>query len=431
MDAPTDDIIEDPGGSPPSAAANEKQHKPSPLKYRAYLLSSYLYLNLKDDLNLPPALSDIDSGRIATLKLAGEIKTRIGSSTNIKIDGEAVYSTAVFDTGENGHDWAKFNEVFAEYYFLQSTSVLVGKYRRVYGPGLFHNPTDRHNSSKSLPGQSSNTNGAFMTQVNFQKEINRWGIGDIAMTVAYLPQYFENESGLPEKETTTTTLTDEGLEKRNVEWDKKDSGALLRLYGSVFKGDLNLYLYNLERDWQRGFSYVNFVTYWLEFHGEYLNYSKPHTSSLYATSAMAPFQDILVGTRIEPTEDYGLVLEYLNQGDRKHKFAPEPADLKSLMQSNASAEIDMSNLIDMKAFREYVLASLYYRGYKDTYSFYGNAIHNSANHITIWTAKAVANVGDTSSVGFMPFYVQTKKNTPYDDLIPFKWGATAEMQINF
>ncbi|MBL8993518.1 MAG: hypothetical protein JNM63_09275 [Spirochaetia bacterium] len=336
------------------------EKKSSAFKYRLYTYGNFDYLELDTNSTSPAVRTGLIASRTASLSLNGEFTWKPAPFFTLKMDAQAAFSTdfpsntAFFKKGAK--DFVALNEFFVELYPVDFFSFLVGKYRRVFSPGLFANPMDRHNANPSLPGAPVQREGAWLAQASLHLAPTTKFFRDVAFDVAFLPSLYRDDFGLP---TTTNTvrriLPTFTYSETNTNWSPERLGGFLHGYANLFEGDFHLTAYYLETQWQFGFSYARYLGKWLEVHGEGLYYNENHRDGL----GNGGFFDALVGVRVEPTQDIGLVMEYQHLGDHPEDFPSAASERVTFLSGLLFPTDPKSSLIT--PLRDYLTVSVYAR----------------------------------------------------------------------
>ncbi|MDH5721572.1 MAG: hypothetical protein OEZ13_13275 [Spirochaetia bacterium] len=427
-DAPLDDIV-----------FEDKENSTSKyFRYRLFTISYIDYNHLKSDLGSETSiLGQFFEKRGARQEANGEFLFKIPGKFSFKTDVLAQYSTSfsestpLFKSGY--HDYVRLNEFFIEALVAENLSFLAGKYRRIYTPGLFQNPLDLHNPVSALPGQPAKREGAYLAQINYFSDFKNSAFSSGEFTAAYLPMFYQNKYGIvsEKKDSFFTEETQAGvfrLSKERVKYSIKDSGAFLRLYLNLYKGDFNLIYYYLNRQNQGGISYATYLKKYLELHGETIFYEK----SRYQFTAEQPkkniFFDALIGSRIEYSDYTGFIIEYIWRDERPRSIPQNMNEKLTLF----SALLNESRAADfLTPLRDYLVLSFYIREIKDLYSLTLNAIYGLRDNETFSSLRFDIKSGDTAMLSLTAAAALGDSGSFYGGMIPFDYKLSCEALISF
>ena len=404
---------------------------------RVYAISVLDYAHIKSTASPVMINNGLVRERSIAQQLNAEATYKPDQIWTIKGDVQAQFSTAyenatpLYERG--AQDWLRLNEFFIEHYSASSWSVLAGKYRRVFSPGVFQNPMDRHNPVSALPGQPLQREGAYLAQVSYERNFNTSALSDTKLSVAFLPGILQDKNGIPTDSTNVihfdeTKPLNNSIVLLQQQWSPSRMGLLVRLYANLFSGDANFVSYYLDEQMQYGYSYARYFLPWLELHGESLVYQKPHYALITGEIAENKYVDYMLGTRLEFDQDQGVIIEYLHQAEQPDSFAQDAKGQRVLI---ARLLVPNSHRLFSTPLQNYLLMSIYKRNMRDTYSITANAIFGLAQKEAMATVRGDMKVGAQAAIALTAAYIAGVSSSFYGAAMPNDFRLTSEMQIVF
>lgn len=413
-----------------SVKTNEVKKSSTAFKYRLYTYGNFDYLDLDTNSTSPAIRTGLISSRTASLSLNGEFTWKPALFFTMKMDAQAAFSTdfpsntAIFKKGAK--DFVALNEFFVELYPVDFFSFLVGKYRRVFSPGLFANPMDRHNVNPSLPGAPVQREGAWLAQASLHLAPPTKFFRDVALDVAFLPSLYRDDFGLP----TTTNLIRKisptfAYSETNTNWSPERLGGFLHGYANLFEGDFHLTAYYLETQWQFGGSYARYLGKWLEVHAEGLYYNENHRDGVATNGG---FFDALVGVRVEPTQDIGLVVEYQHLADHPEDFPTTTPDRVAFLSSLIFPTDPKLSLIT--PLRDYLTFSVYARNLiDDHFDITCNTVLALKYPEALVNLRLDARVGDNARLSLTGAMALGPSDSFYKFVNPYNFRVGGEIYV--
>ncbi len=418
------------GGPAKPVKTNTVKNSLSPFKYRLYTYGNFDFLDL-DTNSLSPAIrTGIISPRTGTLTLNGEFTWKPVSAFTLKMDAQAAISTdypsntAYFRKGAK--DYVALNEFFVELYPVDFFSFLIGKYRRVFSPGLFANPMDRHNANPSLPGQPVQREGAWLAQASLHFSPTTKFFRDVALDAALVPSFYRDDFGLPTGTNVVRRIQPNfSFAETHTNWSVERLGGFLHGYANFFEGDLHLTAYYLETQWQFGLSYSRYIGKWLELHGEGLYYNEHHRTGLETNGGTF---DSLVGFRVEPTQDIGVIFEYQHFGDHPEDFPTSLPDRLGFLSGLIFPTDPKSSFIT--PLRDYLTLSVYVRNLiRDTFDVTFNVIMAPKTPEALLSLRIDARVGDHAKLSLSGGIVSGPSEGFYRTVNPYNVRLGGEIHV--
>lgn len=402
--------------------------------WRLYTITTIGYAPLN---NPSPVLTQagIFRERTAVQELNGELTWTPSNKFLIKTDAQAQYSTS-YETDtpladKGAQDWLKINEAFFEIRPTSNFSFLAGKYRRVFSPGIFQNPMDRHNPTVSLPGQPAQREGAYTAQANFRVGPDRGSVSDILITAAWLPAPLLDKYGLPNSSIDVIRVNElkYQLVRDHLSYDSEMQGGFIRLYGNLFQSDVNIVSYYLEQQIQVGASLSRYIYNWLELHGETLLYEKKHYPMLSSGSKKGSLlNDSLVGARLEYDNDVGIILEWIHREDQP-QFVPVSPVERLAMLAGLLNPYAMRNLTT--PMKDYSASSFYIRNISDKYGLTLNFIYGIQRPEGSISLRGDADIGTHGRISLIGSYIAGASDTFSSVIIPNEYRLATELNLTF
>lgn len=402
---------------------------------RLYTYGNFDWQRPDPGLSSPASRTGLLSERSAQVSLNGEMLWKPSDAFTVKLDGKLGWSTE-FPTNtaffkEGARDTVSLQEAFVEWYPHEVVSLLIGKYRRVFSPGLFANPMDRHNANPAMPGAQMVREGNWLAQVTLHGKTPSVALSQFSVDAAWLPFFYRDDFGLP---TTTNTFSQlkvgplGALRLTNgvSNWEADDMGGFLRFYGNMWKSDVNLVVYRADRDWQLGLSFSRPFGSWFELHGEGLGYQRKHVNG--ETGGL--WLDGLVGFRLEPTQDIGFTAEWIHFDDHPVAFPGTnlAADRIAFLSSVLFPWDRKGN--PAMPLRDYVALNLSIRNIiQDTLDFTVNGQISLAEPEANVLARVDVRIGDHARVALMGGGGFGEPTGYIRTLAPFLWKIGAELMI--
>lgn len=405
-------------------------------EYRLYSIGNFSYQPITDTQHLAVA-NGLFQGKSASAEMNLELTrhTKLPQNANmvIKTDVQgkisSQYPADSFFFKKGAGDWLKLNELFFEGTNVQGMSFLIGKYRRIFSPGLFQNPMDRHNPKSALPGEPAQREGAWLSQLSFDGDfkteiLSRWRI-----SAAYLPGFFLDKYGMPANNRDKFILNPRsplGVSKETESYNTDLQGEFARLYLDIFKGDFNAIYYYTEKQNQEGISYSRYFLNRLEWHGEILFYEKPHSDIIVAEPDRKFYVDALTGFRFDIGDYTTLTLEYLYRQENLQNYPDLAIDQKKLWLSQLSSN---SNNQAATPMRHYFVASLLAVNIKDIFDVALNVVTNPFDQEYLFSLRTDYKVDKSSKISLAGLYKYGSSTSFYGNYFPFDYQVRLEYYI--
>jgi len=404
----------------------------SPFSWRLFTISRFNYSPFKDNAFLQSAVAGFEerSGSIE-----GSIELTYNNMKNLagRVDLQLLYSTLyrvdnpVFEKGYG--DTVALNEAFIEYSSVGGFSMLLGRSRQVFTPGVFESPLDRHNRSSANPGDPVERGGVWNLELAKHLFTGKGWLSSMRLSIVYLPDFPVNKYGIPVKSydpVVQTFLPAQPLERGSVDWGPEDMDGFIRLYANFFHGDLNLLWYYLGEQHQVGGSYSRYLVEFLELHGELIGYQSIHQE----LSPLAPllkdsniYFDYLLGVKLDFSQNSGLSLEYLHQDDRPETV---PTGLFGVAYFAALLNLERDGGL-RTPLSDYLLGALRFTQWKDRYDFFCNFLYGPADGDWFVALRLSASVNDNLRVSLTGMLPGGDSATHYGGLIPYSYILGGEV----
>ncbi len=425
------EVVVENGNTPTSSnTQSQVQQRKAPQEVfgRLYFIGNLSYNETDTNSPSPFLKAGNINTRSASLSVNGELLWKPLTTFTFKVDGLASLSTdyptntSLFVKGAN--DQLVLNELLIENYFGEHVSLLVGKYRKVFGPGLFANPMDRYTPSSSLPGQVVVREGSWQGNLAFHFSLNAFLLNDMNFELLWLPQFYRSVNGLPLLEDTVKSLTPLfKVSEKSTNWTTGNMGYAFHWYGNFLKGDLNLMAYYIDEQPQLGLSYAKPLGEILEVHGEALYYERSHRTMTNTNN----YWNALVGFRLEPTSDIGMTVEYLHQGDRLEEMPQSNSERISFYSSRLFPSMIKGNALF--PFMDELAVSVYWRNIKDVLDLTFNSIMALKVTEASFTLRLDYRIGQNSRVSLIGNTFSGPSDGFYRLTSPFLWRVNAELYI--
>lgn len=438
-DAPLDDAPLGTDGDGQNFATNNKSKKEpvlSVFNYRLYSIATLNYQPITDKTH-PGVANGLFAEKSANAQLNFEISARPrlpGKMTFfVKTDAEAnmstLYPAASPFFEKDAGDWVRLNELFIDFSPIPFLSVLAGKYRRIFSPGLYQNPMDRHNPVSSLPGEPPQREGAWIGQLSLDANFGLENLSRFRLSVAYLPDFFQDKYGIPVNTRTVLTLNPKsplGVSFVDETYSIDDMGGFVRLYLGLLKGDFNAIYYYTEKQNQFGFSYSRYFFNRLEWHGEVLFYEKPHSDFNVADSGVTFYTDALSGFRFDINDYFNISLEYLYRQENPRNYPGKLADQQRLWYGQLGADSNGSTLNPM---RNYLILSFLGVNIKDVWDFAVNIIGNPFDNEYLFSLRVDYKTDRSAKISLAGLFKVADSTSFYGNFMPFDYQIRTEFYI--
>jgi len=405
---------------------------------RIFTISTFNYSPLKSGVNQGSQLSFMEE-KSATTELSLELTFNNLKYLAGRLDVQALYST-LYSTGgpifeKDYNDKVGLNEAFLDIYSAHGFSVLAGKYRRIFSPGIFENPMDRHNSMSAQPGDPLVRSGVWVFTVSQTVMFAYDFFSQLTVQAAVLPDFAENKFGIPVKNYEPVLVKKKQspqplfvFERGSKSWTKDDMDYFVRLYFNIFKGDLNFIYYYLNQDFQPGVSYSRYLGNYIEFHGEVIHYKKPDKAFSDLAVSKSDYFDYLLGSRFDISNEFGFVAEYLHQDDRPDKIV-EPGMKRQLYLLGILNTLSDGGI--KTPLKDYGMLSMHYLQLDDRYDFFINGIYGFAHKEAIFSIRASDNVNDNLKLSMMASLPYGDDQSHYGAFFPYEYTLAVEVNGAF
>jgi hypothetical protein len=415
---------------------NDKSQKNGKWEYRFYSIGGFSYQPISDTTHLAVAgglFQEKNSAAEMNLEMTHHTELPHDATIVVKVDTQgkisSQYASDSYFFKKGAGDWLKLNELFFDATNRLGMSVLVGKYRRIFSPGLFQNPMDRHNPKSTLPGEPAQREGAWLAQLaldgDFKTDLlSRWRISG-----AYLPGFFLDKNGIPVSTRDKFIYNPRsplGATKTTENYGPEYQGAMARLYLDFFKGDFNAVYYYTEKQHQEGISYSRYFMDRLEWHGEILFYEKPRSDLTVIEPERNFFVDALTGFRLDIGDDITLALEYLYRQENRQNYPDAAIDQRKLWLSQLSSDSGAQSSTPM---RHYLVVSLMAVNLKDLFDVTLNVITNPFDQEYLFSLRTDYKVDKSSKISLAGLVKYGADNTFYGNFFPFDYQVRVEFYI--
>ena len=349
--------------------------------------------------------------------------------TDLQARVSSLYTADSAFFAKGAGDWLKINEFFFEGSSPIGLSFLMGKYRRIFSPGIFQNPMDRHNPKSALPGEPAQREGAWLSQVALDGDFKTDFLSRWRVTFAYLPGFFQDKYGVPFQYRDKLVINPRsplGVSKVSESYSSDYQGGFIRLYLDIFKGDFNVVYYYTEKQRQEGVSYSRYFLDRLEWHGEILFYNYPHSDFIVADSNANVYIDAMTGFRLDIGDYVTLSLEYLYRQENPRNYPDSAADQKLLWLGQLAAD---SNSQASTPMRNYIVVSLLAINLKDVLDLAFNVITNPFDQEYLFSFRADYKVDKSSKISLAGLYKIGDSTSFYGNFFPFDYQARLEFNI--
>ena len=407
------------------------------LSYRLYSIGNFSYQPVGDTKHLA-VVNGLFQEKSATAEMNLEVilnsdlpqKANSVIKSDIQAKVSSLYTADSYFFVKGSGDWLKINEAFYEVTTGFGMSFLLGKYRRIFSPGIFQNPMDRHNPKSSLPGEPAQREGAWLAQTSLDGDFHTSLLSRWRITAAYLPFYFNDKYGMP-----VTTRDKYVLNKRSpmgvVKTTESNSGeyqgGFVRLYLDVFKGDFNAVYYYLEKQHQEGVSYSKYFLDRLEWHGEILFYEKPRSDFAITPTDLGLYVDALSGFRIDIGDSSTIGIEYLYRQENPQNYPEDSLDQRKLWLGQLTPD---SNGQASTPMRHYIVFSMMSMNIKDTLDIAFNVITNPFDQEYLYSLRTDYKVDKSAKISLAGLLKSgSSTNTFYGNFFPFDYQIRMEFFI--
>jgi len=414
----------------------EDDSKKGKTEYRLYSIGNFSYQPITDPTHLAVANGLFQEKSAAAemnleLTLHRPVQDKAGLVFKTDLQGRvsSQYGADSYFFKKGAGDWVKVNELFFEATNSIGLSLLMGKYRRIFSPGMFQNPMDRHNPKSALPGEPAQREGAWLAQLSLDGEFHNDLLSRWRVSAAWLPGFFQDKNGLVVNTRDRLVFNPSsplGVVKTTEAYSSDYQGGLVRLYLDIFKGDFNAVYYYTEKQPQWGFSYSRYFLDRLEGHGEVLFYQRPHSGFLLGEPGQTTYADALAGFRIDIGEYTTFTMEYLYRQENPANYPDALPDQKRLWLGQLDVS---SNNQATTPMRNYLVMSLLAVNLKDVFDVAFNVITNPFDNEYLFSLRTDYKPDRSAKISLAGLYKMGGANSFYGNYFPFDYQARVEFYI--